>query len=324
MVVERKKDKVYHKSFCDIINYLDSGDCLVMNNSRVFPARIHGFRTDDFLGSSRPVEFLLCRNLSENPVDNVWEAMAKPARKVKIGGVFHFYKHGKQKISAEVIDVTPEGNRILKFSKTERFYDVLDEIGKMPIPPYIKTPLADNTRYQTVYAKNIGSCAAPTAGLHFTENLMEKIRAKGINICFLTLHVGLGTFKPVKTKNILDHKMHAEYYSISADTVKTINYARKQKNRIIAVGTTSCRALESTMRKYRDIVECSHNTDIFIYPGYKFKITDALITNFHLPESTLIMLVSAFAGRDKILNAYDLAVKKNYRFFSFGDAMLIF
>ncbi len=316
LCLNKKTGNIEHKHFYDVIDYLDPGDCLVLNDSKVFPARIFGKKTD----SEKKVEFLLLNQIRLN----VWESLVKPGKKAKIQDVFIFGKNQEYELKAKIIDIKPDGNRIIQFDPVENFFGNLEKIGLMPLPPYIKEKLEDKNRYQTIYAKGIGSSAAPTAGLHFTPELLKKIKDKGIKICFVTLHIGLGTFRPVKSENILDHKMHSEYYSISSKTAQIINETKKNKKKLVAVGTTSCRTLESVMSKYGEIKEVCEWTDIFMYPGYKFKVVDALITNFHLPESTLIMLVSAFAGLDNVMNAYNTAVNKKYRFFSFGDAMIIF
>ena len=315
LCLDKKTGNIYHKHFYDITDYLNPGDCLVLNDSKVFPARIFGEKID----SEKKIEFLLLRQIKLN----TWESLVKPGKKAKLNDTFTFGKNKEYELKAKIVDIKPDGNRIIQFDSTENFFDKLEKIGSMPLPPYIKKNLEDKNRYQTVYAKDIGSSAAPTAGLHFTPELLKKIKDKGVKICFITLHVGLGTFRPVKSENILDHKMHSEYYSISSETAKIINETKKNKKKLVAVGTTSCRTLESVMSKYGEIKEVCEWTDIFIYPGYKFKAVDALITNFHLPESTLIMLVSAFAGLDNIMNAYNTAINKKYRFFSFGDAMII-
>lgn len=297
--------------FTDLINYLKPGDCLIMNDTRVLPARIFGTRTDT--GSA--VEFVLLKQTGEDE----WECLAGPGKKAKPGKTFKF----GDELSCEVTDVTDGGNRKVKFSYTGVFYDILDRVGQMPLPPYITEKLEDKERYQTVYSKEAGSAAAPTAGLHFTEEYMDKIRSAGINVGFVTLHVGLGTFRPVKVDDITEHKMHSEHYYIPQKTAKLINDTKAAGGRVICVGTTSCRTLESAAADDGHIEAVSRDTDIFIYPGYRFKVMDGLITNFHLPESTLIMLVSAFAGYDHTMAAYRHAVEERYRFFSFGDAMLI-
>ena len=312
MVLHKESGEVEHRHFYDVIDYLNPGDCLIVNDSRVLPARLYGQKE----GTGGHMEFLLLQNLGNDQ----WETLAKPGKKAKPGAVFTF---GDGKLRAVVKEVKEDGNRIIQFFYEVSFYAILDEIGQMPLPPYIKEKLQDKERYQTVYSHEVGSAAAPTAGLHFTPELMEKIRRKGIAIGFVTLHVGLGTFRPVSVENVLDHKMHAEHYSMPAETAELIQKTKQNGGRVIAVGTTSCRTLESVAAQHGRICECEGWTDIFIYPGFQFKVLDALITNFHLPESTLVMLVSALAGRENILHAYETAVKEKYRFFSFGDAMLI-
>ena len=309
--LDRVTGNIEHKNFFNIKEFLKAGDCLVLNNTRVLPARIFGARTD----TGSVVEFLL---LKQKDTD-VWECLAGPGKKAKIGKVFKF----SEMLSCEVIDITEDGNRIVKFFHDGEFFSVLSEIGQMPLPPYIKEKLKDNERYQTVYSKELGSAAAPTAGLHFTNELLDELKEMGVKIAFVTLHVGLGTFRPVKVDDVKNHKMHTEEYFVTKETANIINETKKNGGRVICVGTTACRTLESVAKKYGKIMECSGNTDIFIYPGFEFKAMDGLITNFHLPESTLIMLVSAFAGYDNVMNAYKIAVKERYRFFSFGDAMII-
>lgn len=311
LVLNKEDNSINHKHFYDICDYLREGDCLVLNNTRVLPARIYGTRED----TGAVVEFVLLKQ--QNIL--TWEALAGPGKKAKVGHKFTF----SEKLSCEVIDVLPDGNRIIKFSCNGEFFSVLDEVGQMPLPPYIKEKLEDRERYQTVYSKELGSAAAPTAGLHFTDGILEKIKAKGVNIVYVTLHVGLGTFRPVKVEDINEHKMHSEHYVVSQQAADTINNTKKKGGRVICAGTTSCRTIESVASKYGEIRECSDDTSIFIYPGYEFKCMDGLLTNFHLPESTLIMLVSAFYGYDKTMTAYNTAVAEKYRFFSFGDAMLI-
>ncbi len=310
MVVDRGKKSVTDGGFVDLIDHLKEGDCLIMNDTRVLPARIFGTRRD----TGSVVEFVLLKEKG----NCVWECLAGPGKKAKPGKVFDF----GDELSCEVLDVTDEGNRIVEFKCDGVFYDVLDRVGQMPLPPYITEKLQDKERYQTVYSKELGSAAAPTAGLHFTNEYIEKIKQKGVKVGFVTLHVGLGTFRPVKAEEITDHKMHSEHYYIPQATADLINETKQNGGRVICVGTTSCRTLESAASK-GEICECSDDTEIFIYPGYKFKCMDALITNFHLPESTLIMLVSAFAGYDLTISAYKHAVDQKYRFFSFGDAMFI-
>lgn len=311
LMVLNKSGNVEHKVFTDLFQHLKKGDTLVLNNTRVLPARIFGTRTD----TGAVVEFVLLKQYSTL----VWECIAGPGKKAKTGHEFVF----NENLSAKVIDVLPDGNRVLEFACNGEFFAVLDTVGNMPLPHYIKAELKDKERYQTVYSKELGSAAAPTAGLHFTEDMLAELKDKGINIAYVTLHVGLGTFRPVKVEEITDHKMHSEHYFIPKETADIINKTKQLGGRVICVGTTSCRTLESAATKFGEIKECSDDTDIFIYPGYKFKVMDCLITNFHLPESTLIMLVSAFAGYDNTMNAYNIAVKEKYRFFSFGDAMFI-
>ena len=313
MVIDRKSGEISHKHFYDIIDYLNAGDCLVLNNTRVLPARIYGVKKD----TGATVEFLLLNNLGNDE----WETIAGPGKKAREGTEFTF---GDGILNCKVLKVLPNGNRIAKFSYDgANIYEVLDKIGEMPLPHYITEELQDKERYQTVYSKELGSAAAPTAGLHFTEDLLKKLSRKGVKICYVTLHVGIGTFRPVKAENIEDHEMHSEHYQIPKETAETINETKKNGGRVIAVGTTCCRTLESVMSTQGEMKAFDDWTNIFIYPGYKFKCIDALITNFHLPESTLIMLVSAFYNREKVLEAYKTAVENKYRFFSFGDAMFI-
>ena len=311
MVLPRNGGEIKHKHFYDLPEFLKPGDCLVLNNTRVLPARLYGTRED----TGAVVEFVLLRQHG----NKLWECLAGPGKKAKTGYKFRF----SDKLTAIVTDVLEDGNRMIEFACEGDFFAVLDEEGQMPLPPYIKEKLKDKERYQTVYSKDAGSAAAPTAGLHFTKEMLESIKAMGVNIAYVTLHVGLGTFRPVKVEDVTQHKMHTEHYYIPEEAAKTINETRKNGGRVICVGTTSCRTVESCAKKYGEIKECSGDTDIFIYPGFEFKCMDGLITNFHLPESTLIMLVSAFAGYDNVMNAYNTAVKERYRFFSFGDAMLI-
>lgn len=313
MVLNRDTGEVQHKSFRDIIDFLRPNDCLVINNTRVIPARLLGKKEK----TGGKIEIFLLKNLG----NDLWETLAKPGKKAIPGARFVF--GDKNQLVAEVVEVKTDGNRVVKFLYDGVFQAVLDEVGTVPLPPYIHNKLKDGERYQTVYSKVKGSSAAPTAGLHFTKELLAEIEAKGISVAQLTLHVGLGTFRPVKEENILDHKMHSEWYKIDQEACDKINNARRNGGRVIAVGTTSCRVLESVAVKGEDILPKEGDTDIFIYPGYEFKILDGLITNFHLPESTLIMLVSALAGYDNVMNAYKVAVKERYRFFSFGDAMFI-
>ncbi|MCI5621320.1 MAG: tRNA preQ1(34) S-adenosylmethionine ribosyltransferase-isomerase QueA [Lachnospiraceae bacterium] len=313
MVLNRETGAVQHKIFKDVIDYLNPGDCLVINNTKVIPARLFGVKE----GTEAKIEILLLKRHS----DDVWETLVKPGKKCKIGTRISF---GEGLLVGEVVDVVEEGNRMIRFNYEGIFEEVLDQLGQMPLPPYITHQLKDKNRYQTVYAKYDGSAAAPTAGLHFTPELLEQIRGKGVEIAEVTLHVGLGTFRPVKVDTIEEHHMHSEFYRIEQAEADKINRAKKSGHRIIAVGTTSTRTLESAAEPDGCLTEKSGWTDIFIYPGYKFKVIDGLITNFHLPQSTLVMLVSALAGREHVLNAYRQAVEERYRFFSFGDAMLIF
>ncbi len=310
-VLDRTSGQVTHRHFYDILEYLQPGDCLVMNDSRVLPARLLGHRP-----TGGAVEVLLLRDLG----NDLWEGLCKPGRKMQVGSEVIF---GNGELTAQVDAVKEDGNRIVKFYYQGIFLEVLAQLGKMPLPPYIKEELQDQERYQTVYSREVGSAAAPTAGLHFTPELLEQIRSKGVQTAFVTLHVGLGTFRPVKAENILEHHMHSELCMLSSETAEILNRTRASGGRIICVGTTSCRTLESLAGEDGHFEAGSKWTDIFIYPGYQFKTMDGLITNFHLPESTLVMLVSAFAGREYVLAAYEEAVKERYRFFSFGDAMLI-
>lgn len=309
--LDRKTGEIKHTNFNNLFDFLKQGDCLVLNNTRVLPARLFGARED----TGAVVEFLLLKQKGVN----VWECLAGPGKKAKTGHNFKF----SDDLTATVIDVLPDGNRILEFYPNGEFYSVLEKVGQMPLPPYITEKLEDKERYQTVYSKELGSAAAPTAGLHFTNDMLSELESKGVKIAYVTLHVGLGTFRPVKVDNIDEHTMHSEHYIISQKTADIINETKKNGGRIICVGTTSCRTLESAMQKFGEIKACTDDTSIFIYPGYKFGIMDGLITNFHLPESTLIMLVSAFAGYENTMNAYKKAVEEKYRFFSFGDAMII-
>ena len=312
MVLDKETGEVNHKIFKDIIDYLNPGDCLVLNDTRVIPARLIGSKE----GTGGKIEFLL---LKRNE-DDTWETLVKPGKRAKIGTRFSF---GDGKLIAEVVGMGDDGARIVKFEYDGIFEEVLDELGNMPLPPYITERLEERERYQTVYSKHNGSAAAPTAGLHFTDELLEKIKAKGVELAFVTLHVGLGTFRPVKVDNVLEHDMHSEYYMVSQEAADKINKAKENGKRIITVGTTSTRTIESVADENGKMKAASGWTKIFIYPGYKFKVVDNLITNFHLPESTLIMLVSALAGKENVLNAYNVAVDNKYRFFSFGDAMFI-
>ncbi|HOO68046.1 MAG TPA: tRNA preQ1(34) S-adenosylmethionine ribosyltransferase-isomerase QueA [Bacilli bacterium] len=311
LVLDKNTGKIEHKVFSDIIDYLEKDNVLVLNDTKVIPARLIGVKE----GTGAVIEVFLLHS-KEN---DIWECLCKPAKRIKVGTKVKF----SDKLSCECIEKEDEGIAYFKFIYSGIFLEILDELGEMPLPPYIHEKLKDKSRYQTVYAKNIGSAAAPTAGFHFTNELLNKIKDKGIKIVYVTLHVGLGTFRPVKEEDITKHKMHTEYYTMSKETADILNDAKKNHNKIISVGTTSTRVLETVMTKYNEFKECSGNTDIFIYPGYKFKAIDNLITNFHLPKSTLIMLVSALAGRENILNAYKEAVDKKYRFFSFGDSMYI-
>lgn len=312
MVLDKKSGEILHRNFEDILEYMNEGDTLVINDTRVIPARLFGNRE----GKEESIEILLTKQLEENK----WETLVKPGKKAKIGTKIIF---GNGLLIAEVIDILEEGERIVEFKYEGIFNEILDKLGIMPLPPYITEKLEDKERYQTVYNKQPGSAAAPTAGLHFTEEILEKIKQKGVNIAPITLHVGIGTFRPVKVDNVENHKMHSEHYIITEKTAKLINETKERGKKIICVGTTSCRTLESVASAYGKIVASEGDTSIFIYPGYKFKVVDTLLTNFHLPESTLLMLVSALADREKILNAYNEAVKEKYRFFSFGDCMLI-
>ena len=309
LVVDKESGEVKHEHFRDIKKYLKKGDCLVINDTKVIPARIFGTR-EGFKGK---IEVLLLKRKDSD----IWEALVKPGKKCKIGTIIDFGE-----LKGEIIDIIEDGNRLIKFSYNGIFEEVLDRIGQMPLPPYINHELKDKNRYQTVYAKYDGSAAAPTAGLHFTKELLKELEEMGVNIAYVTLHVGLGTFRPVKVENILDHKMHSEYYVVSKETADLVNKTKQAGNRVICVGTTSCRTIESATENGK-LMAKSDWTSIFIYPGYEFKITDGLITNFHLPSSTLIMLVSAFMGREKTLEVYKEAVREKYRFFSFGDAMFI-
>ena len=312
MVLDKKTGKIEHKRFYDIIDYLNKGDTLVLNNTRVMPARLIGEKEN----TGGKIEFLLLKRVEGDK----WECLAKPGKSAREGRRFTF---GNGILKAEVIEVLENGNRIVEFYYDGIFEQVLDSLGEMPLPPYIHEKLEDKERYQTVYSKEKGSAAAPTAGLHFTKELLKKIEDKGVNIVYLTLHVGLGTFRPVKVENIENHNMHSEFYMLSKESAEVINETKKRGNRVISVGTTSTRTLETIGDENGIVKEQSGWTNIFIYPGYKFKVVDNLITNFHLPESTLIMLVSTLAGKENVMNAYNIAVKEKYRFFSFGDAMFI-
>ncbi|EDS76322.1 S-adenosylmethionine:tRNA ribosyltransferase-isomerase [Clostridium botulinum C str. Eklund] len=312
MVVDRKSGQIEHKIFKDILGYLNKGDCLVLNNTRVLPARLIGEKEN----TGGKIEFLLLKRIE----GDTWETLVKPGKKAKIGARFVF---GSGELKAEVRAMGEDGSRIIEFEYEGIFEEVLDKLGQMPLPPYITERLEDRERYQTVYSKEKGSAAAPTAGLHFTEELLKEIKEKGIKIVFVTLHVGLGTFRPVKVEDIEKHHMHSEYYTMSKETAEIINNTKENGGKIIAVGTTSCRTLETIGDECGKVRETSGWTDIFMYPGYKFKVVDRLITNFHLPQSTLLMLVSAFSTRENIMNAYKEAVENKYRFFSFGDAMFL-
>lgn len=312
LVLDKETGELEHHIFKEVLDYLNPGDCLVINNTKVIPARLHGVKE----GTEAHIEILLLKR-REN---DIWETLVKPGKKAKPGTRIIF---GDGLLVGEILDVVEEGNRLIQFSYEGIFEEILDELGQMPLPPYITHQLKDKNRYQTVYAKYDGSAAAPTAGLHFTPELLDQIREKGVRIAEVTLHVGLGTFRPVKVENVLDHHMHSEFYMIDEQAAKIINETKQQGGRVICVGTTSCRTIESAAKEDGTLEASSGWTEIFIYPGYEFKILDALITNFHLPESTLLMLVSALAGREHILAAYEEAVQEGYRFFSFGDAMLI-
>ena len=312
LVLDKNNGNIEHKTFKNIIDYLNTGDTLVLNDTKVLPARLIGEKED----TKAVIEVLLLKNIE----NDIWECLVKPARRIKVGTTVVF---GNNKLKAICTKEEDEGIRHFNFEYEGIFLEVLEELGTMPLPPYIHEQLTDQTRYQTVYAREVGSAAAPTAGLHFTKELLEEIEKKGVNICYITLHVGLGTFRPVKVEKIEEHKMHSEYYSMTKEVANILNNTRKNNHKIIACGTTTTRTLETIMQKYNEFKECSGWTDIFIYPGYEFKGIDELITNFHLPKSTLVMLVSALAGRENILNAYNEAIKNKYRFFSFGDAMFI-
>ena len=311
LVLDKKTGSIEHKHFTDILDYLEAGDTLVLNDTKVIPARLIGIKED----TGAVIELLMLKEVSSN----VWECLTKPAKRVKEGTTIKF----GDKLKAKCTYIGEEGIRHFELIYEGILYEILDELGEMPLPPYIHEKLKDKDRYQTVYAKNIGSAAAPTAGLHFTNELLQKIKEKGINIAYITLHVGLGTFRPVSVDDVTKHKMHSEFYSMDKETANLLNNTRKSNHNIISVGTTSTRTLETIMNLYGTFKECSGWTDIFIYPGYEFKGIDKLITNFHLPKSTLVMLVSALAGKDNIMNAYNEAVKEKYRFFSFGDSMFI-
>lgn len=312
MKIDRKSGEIEHRHFYNLCDYLKKGDLLVMNDSRVLPARLYGIKEE----TGACVEFLLL----EQKGDKLWEILVRPGKKAKPGTRFSF---GDGRLKAEIIETVEGGNRIAKFECEGNFFTALEEVGQMPLPPYIKEKLKDKERYQTVYSKELGSAAAPTAGLHFTKEMLAELENMGVKLAYVTLHVGLGTFRPVKEDNVLEHKMHSEHYHLPKETAALIKQTKAEGGRVIAVGTTSCRTLESVGTFFDDMDEHEGYTDIFIYPGYQFKVIDGLITNFHLPESTLIMLVSAFLGYEKTMNAYKIAVDEKYRFFSFGDAMLI-
>ena len=312
MVLNKETGTIEHRHFADIIDYLTPNDVLVLNDTKVMPARLIGQKED----TNGHIELLLLKNTQ----NNIYECLCKPAKRVKIGTIVNF---GDGILKAKCIEVKEEGIREFEFLYDGIFYEILDKLGEMPLPPYIHKKLKDKNRYQTVYAKNIGSAAAPTAGLHFTQELLEKLKNKGITICYVTLHVGLGTFRPVNVEDVTTHKMHSEYYTINEETAKILNQAKKEGKNIVSVGTTTTRVLETVINQYQTFKACSGYTSIFIYPGYQFKAVDSLITNFHLPKSTLIMLVSAFCSKEIIMNAYSEAIKNSYRFFSFGDSMFI-
>ncbi len=312
MVLDKKTGEIEHRHFHDIVDYLGENDVLVLNDTKVMPARIYGVKEE----TNAAIELLLLKEME----NDTWECLTKPAKRVKVGSVISF---GDGRLKALCIEEKEEGIRVFKLDYEGILYEILDSLGEMPLPPYIHEKLQDKDRYQTVYAKNVGSAAAPTAGLHFTKELLEELKKKGVTILYITLHVGLGTFRPVNVEDVTKHKMHSEFYAMSKEVADTLNQAKKDGKRIISVGTTSTRTLETIVSKYGKFEECSGWTDIFIYPGYTFKAIDSLITNFHLPKSTLIMLVSALAGKEHILNAYHEAVKEEYRFFSFGDSMFI-
>ena len=312
LVLNKETGEVNHKHFKDIIDYLDSGDTIVVNDTKVLPARLIGEKEE----TNAIIEILLLKNIE----NDTWECLTKPAKRVKIGTIVSF---GNGLLKAKCVGIYEDGIRHMELMYDGILYEILDKLGTMPLPPYIHEKLEDQNRYQTVYAKEVGSAASPTAGLHFTNELLDKIKEKGINIASVTLHIGLGTFRPVSASNITDHKMHSEYYELEQTTVDILNKTKENSKKIVVVGTTSVRVLETVMNKYGELKPCSGWTDIFIYPGYEFKIVDHLITNFHLPKSTLIMLISALAGREKVLSAYREAVNNKYRFFSFGDSMFI-
>ncbi|MCQ2771592.1 MAG: tRNA preQ1(34) S-adenosylmethionine ribosyltransferase-isomerase QueA [Clostridia bacterium] len=312
MILDSKTGDISIGSFKDIIKYLNSGDCLVLNDTKVIPARLIGTKEDTGAG----VEVFLLKRKG----DNIWETLVRPGKKLRPGARVCF---GDGKLKCEILEVVEEGNRLVRFEYDGIFEEILDELGQMPLPPYITHELKDRDRYQTVYAKNVGSAAAPTAGLHFTKELLEEVKNKGVNIVYVTLHVGLGTFRPVKVDDVNEHHMHSEWYQVSKESADIINATKQKGNRVICVGTTSCRTIESSSKEKGLVLAGSGDTEIFIYPGYDFKVLDCLITNFHLPESTLLMLVSALAGKDNIMNAYQKAIEEKFRFFSFGEAMFI-
>lgn len=312
LVLDKKTGEINHKTFTDIIDYFNEGDVIVLNDTKVIPARLYGVKEETNAG----IELLMLKETNSDE----WECLTRPAKRVHIDTVVSF---GDGKLKARCIQEKEDGIRVFKLEYEGILYEILDSLGEMPLPPYIHEKLEDKDRYQTVYAKNIGSAAAPTAGLHFTNELLDKIKSKGVKVEYITLHVGLGTFRPVNVENINDHKMHSEYYMMSKETACVLNDAKRNGNKIISVGTTSTRTLETIMNLYGEFKECSGNTDIFIYPGYEFKAIDRLITNFHLPKSTLVMLVSALAGKENVMKAYNEAVQNEYRFFSFGDSMFI-
>lgn len=312
LVLNKNNGAIEHKHFKEIVDFFEEGDAIVLNDTKVIPARLIGEKTD----TKAVIEVLLLKNIE----GNTWEALSKPAKRVKLGTIVSF---GEGLLKAKCVEIKDEGIRVFELIYDGILYEILDKLGTMPLPPYIHKQLEDQNRYQTVYAKNVGSAAAPTAGLHFTVDLLNELKEKKVNIAYVTLHVGLGTFRPVNTENILEHHMHSEYYELNDKAVKILNDTKEKGKKIIVVGTTSVRVLETVMSKYGELVPCSGFTDIFIYPGYEFKIVDNLITNFHLPKSTLVMLVSALAGRERVLNAYNEAIKHDYRFFSFGDSMFI-
>ena len=312
LVLDKKTGEIEHKKFTNILDYINPGDTLVLNDTKVIPARLYGVKEE----TGAVIELLLLNEVEQNE----WKCLTKPAKRVKEGTIITF---GEGRLKAKCIGVLEDGIREFKLIYNGILYEILDELGQMPLPPYIHEKLEDQNRYQTVYAKNIGSAAAPTAGLHFTEELLEKVKEKDINVAYITLHVGLGTFRPVAVDDVTNHKMHSEYYTIDKETAKLLNDTKDKGHKIVSVGTTTTRTLETIMQLYGTFKEASGNTEIFIYPGFEFKAIDMLITNFHLPKSTLVMLVSALAGKENIMKAYEAAVKEKYRFFSFGDSMLI-